>query len=44
MILNLIREHYPDFGPTFALEKLEAKHGITVGLETLRQWMKEEGV
>ena len=38
-VLTLVREHYPDFGPTLAVEKLAARHGLRVGVETLRQWM-----
>ena len=42
--LALVTQHYSDFGPTFASEKLAEKHGITVSVETLRQWMIELGV
>ena len=38
-VLALVHEHYPDFGPTLAVEKLAARHGLRVGVETLRQWM-----
>ena len=38
-VLSLVREHYPDFGPTLAVEKLVARHGLRIGVETLRQWM-----
>ena len=38
-VLALMREHYADFGPTLAAEKLVARHGLRVGVETLRQWM-----
>jgi Helix-turn-helix domain len=38
-VLSLVREHYRDFGPTLAVEKLTARHGLRVGVETLRQWM-----
>src|SRR5690606_29910412 len=27
-IMTLVREHYPDFGPKFASEKLEQRQGI----------------
>lgn len=37
--LFLIRRHYPDFGPTFAAEKLAAQDDVRVSVETLRQWM-----
>ncbi|EJC79323.1 IclR-like transcriptional regulator [Rhizobium leguminosarum bv. trifolii WSM2297] len=41
--LDLIRERYPDFGPTLAREKLIELHQISVAEETLRQWMTEAG-
>jgi hypothetical protein len=41
-IMALIRERYPDFGPTFAAEKLSEYHSITVSEETLRKWMIED--
>jgi hypothetical protein len=28
-VLALIREHYPDFGPTLAMEKLVERHGLS---------------
>src|SRR6202162_1182747 len=43
-VLALIREHYPDFGPTLAVEKLIERHGLCVGVETLRQWMMAGGL
>ena len=43
-ILALVREHYPDFGPTLAAEKLTERHGLRVGVETLRQWMMADGI
>ena len=46
--LELIREHYPDFGPTFAHEKLRLHHGREFARdfssETLRRWMIEDGL
>jgi hypothetical protein len=42
-VLTLVREHYPDFGPTLAAEKLAERHGLHVGVETLRQWMMADG-
>ena len=42
--LELIREKYPDFGPTFAHEKLTEKHNLTFSVEILRQWMIAEGL
>src|SRR5271157_2495029 len=43
-VLSLVREHYIDFGPTLAAEKLSARHGLRIGVETLRQWMMAEGL
>ncbi|MCD9547055.1 ISNCY family transposase, partial [Photobacterium carnosum] len=42
--LNLIHEYYSDFGPTLAREKLIERHGLKIGLETLRQWMIADGL
>ena len=42
--LSLIKENYPDFGPTLAAEKLAEHHGFTVSRETLRKWMIEDGI
>src|ERR1700731_1378269 len=43
-VLSLVREHYVDFGATLAAEKLSARHGLRIGVETLRQWMMAEGL
>jgi len=42
--IALVRANYADFGPTLACEKLAERHGITLGVETLRQWMLAEGL
>ena len=42
--LELVRERYPDFGPTFACEKLVDEHGFRLSAETLRGWMIEDGL
>ncbi len=42
--LELVRSRYPDFGPTFANEKLQELHGIEVSVETLRCWMIADGI
>jgi hypothetical protein len=42
--IELIREHYSDFGPTLAREKLIERHQIAVSKETLREWMTEAGI
>ena len=43
-VLDLVRERYEDFGPTFACEKLAEEHGHRVSAETLRGWMIEDGL
>jgi transposase len=43
-VLEVVRTRYPGFGPTLAHEKLVEKHGLTVALETLRQWMVAAGL
>jgi hypothetical protein len=40
----LVREHYTDFGPTFAAEKLAERHDLRVSRETLRGWMRRAGI
>lgn len=42
--LALIREHYHDFGPTLACEKLADRHDLRASVETIRQWMIAEGL
>lgn len=42
--LTLVRECYPDFGPTLAAEKLAERHGLKLGRETVRRWMVEAGL
>lgn len=42
--LDLVCEHYVDFGPTLAREKLLEWHQIAVSTETLRKWMTEAGI
>ena len=39
--LRLYREHYWDFGPTLAAEKLAEVHGIDINRETLRRRLHE---
>lgn len=43
-VLDLVREHYPDFGPTFASEMLAERHGIHLSPSTLRNWMTDAGL
>ncbi len=37
--MEIVRDRYSDFGPTLAREKLIERHGITLGLETVRRLM-----
>lgn len=43
-VLRLYARHYGDFGPTLAAEKLAARHGIGLSAETVRRWLRAEGV
>src|SRR5215210_5673002 len=43
-VLQLVREHYHDVGPTFAAEKLAEHHGVQISRETLRKWMIQAGL
>lgn len=43
-VLALVHQHYPDFGPTLAAEKLRERHNIVVSVETLRKWMIADGL
>ena len=43
-VLELLRERYADFGPTFAREKLVELHGHRLSVETLRAWMIADGL
>ena len=42
-VLQLYRKDYPDFGPTFAAEKL-AERGLEVCPDTLRRWLLAAGL
>src|SRR5208283_1425429 len=42
--LALIKANYADFGPTLAAEKLAERHGLRLGVETVRRWMMVEGI
>ncbi len=43
-VISLVREKYSDFGPTFALEKLEELHQVKFGVDTLRVAMITSGI
>jgi hypothetical protein len=42
-VLQVYRKDFPDFGPTFAAEKL-AERGLEVSPDTLRRWLLDEGL
>lgn len=42
--VTLVKESYPDFGPTLAAEMLSDQHGFKVSRETLRKWMIADGI
>lgn len=42
--VELVAQHYPDFGPTFAAEKLVERHQVHIGRETLRKALIEAGL
>lgn len=43
-VLGIVRDRYPDFGPTLAAEKLREVHQLPISRETLRQWMITDGL
>lgn len=43
-VLGLYAQHYGDFGPTLAGEKLAERHRITLSAETLRRWLRAAGI
>jgi transposase len=43
-VMAIVSKEYPDFGPTFAAEKVKEQHQIAISKETLRQWMVEAGL
>lgn len=44
LVLALIKKHYPDFGPTFAHEKIKEIHHLNVSIWTVRKLMIENGL
>lgn len=42
--LQLVRQHYSDFGPELARELLAREHGFAHSSETLRGWMIADGL
>lgn len=43
-VLRLYTQRYADCGPTLAAEKLTEHHALTLSAETLRGWLRAEGV
>ena len=43
-VLERYRRRYPDFGPTFAAEKLAEEAGLNISVSTLRRLLMEEGL
>ncbi|MEF3063185.1 ISNCY family transposase [Ralstonia solanacearum] len=43
-VLGLIQDHYADFGPTLACEKLRERHGLMLSKETIRRLMTAAGL
>jgi transposase len=43
-VLRRVRERYADFGATLASEHLRDDDGLEVHAETLRRWLKQEGM
>ena len=42
--IELIKAHYPDFGPTLACEKLLERHQVKLSKESIRQLMMQAGL
>ena len=43
-VLGILREHYADFGPTLATEKLRTRHKVVLAKETVRQLQIASGL
>jgi transposase len=43
-VIGLLKTIYVGFGPTLAEETLEKRDKLKISAETLRKWMKEEGI
>jgi transposase len=44
LAIAYVTETYRDFGPTLASQMLLERHGLRISRETLRTWMREEGL
>lgn len=43
-VIKVYQEKYAGFGPTLAAEKLDAQEGLPLSDETLRLWLKAQGI
>ncbi len=43
-VLQLYARHYSDFGPTLAVEQFATRHGLRLSDETLRRWLRAQGI
>lgn len=43
-VIDIVRDKYADFGPTFAHQKLVEQHDARMSVETLRKWMIRAGI
>jgi transposase len=43
-VVQILRDHYADFGPTLAREKLQMRHDITIAKETVRRLQIDAGL
>lgn len=43
-VISIYQERYNDFGPKLASEMLEEEFSIKINAETLRRWLKREGL
>jgi hypothetical protein len=44
-VINILKSRdYEGFGPTFAKDKIEERHGLCLSTETIRTWMLQEGL
>ncbi len=44
LVSSILKEKYPDFGPTFAAEKLRELHGISRSSNTIQRIMEDMGL
>jgi hypothetical protein len=43
-VVELVRAHYLDFGPTLVREKLLERHGLRLCVETVRKVLLRAGI